>query len=241
MTIKTVPFHANGHVVTRNPVAEVQILTYEIGGKVIARLDRSNMSYSCGMCGEFMEERTTPEAVHFDTPCPAAEGMTTVIRLEVPSGKIVVEDDLRPLFNGFDHDGFASYNSVRGQAQVVEAFAKDKCAFGPVGNSCPTLWKTGEDTYVIARMPYDNEESDEPTPVPEDAKKLASICTDLWAYSIVDYDEWRRRGGDPESLPWTTTIVEIPAGTYEFTYHGGELDFDGDADHVVWTDIKKVA
>lgn len=259
--LKTVPFHPNGHLVTREPMSEVQIIMYEIGGEEIVRLDRSHMSYSCGLCGEFLDERATPEAVYFDKPCPVSEGITTVIRLKVPSGKIVVDDDLRPLFDGFDDgedQGFVTYNSVLGQAQVIEAFAKQGCAFGPVGNSCPGLWKTGEDTYVIARMPYsddeDAEEYDEPVPIPEGAQQLASICTDLWAYSIADYDEWLKRGGvlvpktdaetgettmEPES--WTTTIVEVPAGTYEFTHHSGELDFDADQDHVVWADIRKVA
>ena len=37
-------------------------------------------------------------------------------------------------------------------------------------------------------------------------------------------------------------MVEIPAGTYEFTYHGGELGFDGDSyNTVIYTEIKKVA
>jgi hypothetical protein len=251
MDTKTVSFHPNGHQVARDPMTEVDVLVLDIGDSPVFMLDRARMSYSCGLCGQFMKERITPEGVYFDEPCPAAEGMTTVIRLEVPSGKIVVDDDLRPLFGNFEDEDFADYNSVLGQAQVVEAYARDKCAYGPVGNSCPGLWKTGEDTYVIARMPYDDE--DEQVPVPPEAEELASICTDLWAYSIADYDEWLRRGGvlvpkvdkktgetrmEPES--WTTSIVEIPAGTYEFTYHGGELDFDDDADHVVWADIKKV-
>jgi hypothetical protein len=255
---KTVPLHANGHWITRDRVGTVDLLMIEIGGEEVYYLDRAGMSYSCALCGKFIETRQTKDAVYVDDACPAAEGLTTVIRLEVPSGKIVVDDDLRPLFDGFDHDGFASYNSVLGQAQVVEAFAKQGCAFGPVGNSCPSLWKTGEDTYVIARMPYNDDEDaedfDEPKPIPEGAQKLASICTDLWAYSIADYDNWLARGGvlvpkhdkatgetrmEPES--WTTTIVEIPAGTYEFTFHGGELGFDDDKDYVVWTDIRKVA
>ncbi len=226
-------------------MTEVDVFVFELDGEVHVHMDRSLMSYSCALCGDFIEERATPDAVHFDTPCPAAGGMTTVIRLEVPSGKIVVDDDMRPLFDGFDHDRFASYNSVRGQAQVITATAGDKCAFGPVGNSCPGLWKVGEDAYIIARMPYDDDEDSdtegEEIPSPADAQRLASICTDLWAYSIVDYDEWVRRGGDPEDMPNMAEIVEIPAGTYEFTHHSGELAFDGDADHVVWADIRKVS
>ncbi len=256
---KTVPFHANGHWLTRDRADTVEVLALEIGEETHVYLDRSDMSYSCALCGEFIETRDTAEAVYIDTPCPAAEGLTTVTRLEVPSGKLIVSDDLRPVFDGFDHDGFASYNSVLGQQQVIEAFAEQGCAFGPVGNSCPTLWQTGEDTYVVARKPW-AEGLDDPWAyeddvlAPEGARKLASVCTDLWAYSIADLEHWLSKGGtlvpkydkktgettmQPES--WADTIVEVPPGTYEFTFHGGELDFDPDADDVVWADIRKVA
>lgn len=247
MTTLTVPFETNGHRVTWLPMATVEVLSLEIGEETHLHLNRAHMSYSCWQCGEFIDPEVTAEAVRVKTTCPVpAEGLTSVIRLEVPSGRIVVDDDMRPLFNGFDHDNLADYNSVLGQHQVIEKFAEDKCAFGPVGNSCPTLWQTDEDTYVIARKPWltapDDPWADEDdVPAPEGARKLASVCTTLWAYSIVDYDEWVRRGGDPENLPAMAEIVEIPAGTYEFTHHSGETGFDGDEDDVVWADIKKVA
>jgi hypothetical protein len=243
----TVPFESNGHRVSNDDKGRtVQVLSLQVGEETHLHLDRSRMSYSCWQCGAFIDPEVTAEVVRVKTTCPVpADGITSVILLEVPSGKIVVDDDMRPMFSGFDHDGFASYNSVLGQHQVIEAFAEDGCAFGPVGNSCPGLWKVGEDAYQIARMPYgddeDAEDFDEPRPVPADAQRLAGICTDLWAYSIVDFDEWVRRGGDPEDMPNIAEIVEIPAGTYEFTHHSGELGFDGDDDHVVYADIRKVA
>lgn len=246
MTTLTVPFDSNGHLLTRKPISEVNVLAIEFPGEEPhLYLDRARMSYSCGMCGSFIDPEVTKEAVRVKDACPASGGITSVIRLEVPSGKIVVDDDMRPMFNGFDHDGFADYNSALGQHQVIEAFAEDKCAFGPVGNSCPALWQIDEGEYIIGRKPW-VESLDDPwmdeddVLAPEGARKLASVCTDLWAYSIVDFDEWVRRGGDPEDLPGMAEVVEIPAGTYEFTHHTNELDFDHDADDVVYADIKKI-
>lgn len=256
--ITKVPLNVNGHLVSREPMTEISAFVYDIGGEKVTQPMVSELFVSCGMCGEYPKYDVSKEGVKLSGPCADVRGITTTITLDVPSGKIVVDDDLRPLFNGFDRENFADYNSARGQAQVIEAFAEDKCAFGPVGNSCPDLWRTGEDTYIIARKPWaapgDDWADEGDVPPPEGAEKLAGICTDLWAYSIADYDEWIRRGGvmvgnykkhlgkvvhEPEQ--WTTTIVEIPAGSYEFTHHSGELDFDDDADDVVWCDIRKVA
>lgn len=241
--IRKLPLHANGHQVVPSGLPdEVEVFDFsEVPAmQEIPPYVSCGSIFACGWCGAYPKMRVDGDAVHIDEPCPAAGGITTVIRLEVPSGKIIVADDLRGVYDGFDHDGFASYNSALGQHQVIEAMAELGCAFGPVGNSCPSLWKTGEDTYQIARMPQDDE--DEYAPVPEGSERLAGIITDLWAYSIADYGDWLAKGGAPvEELGWTVSVVEIPAGTYEFTHHSGERDFDDDADHVVWADIKKVA
>lgn len=246
---KTLPFHPNGHQFSSDPLETVEVLVLEIGEETHNYLDRSRMSYSCFKCGGYrFEERVTDDGVHMDgEPCPVPdEGITTVITLEVPSGKIIVADNLRSVYNGFDRDKLADYNSVLGQAQFVEAMAKLGCAYGPVGNSCPTLWKTGEDTYIVARKPWltgdEDEWADEDSvPAPEGAESLAGIITDLWAYCIADYDDWLAKGGKPvEELGWSVIVVEVPPGTYEFTHHSGEKSFDPDADHVVFADIKRI-
>lgn len=246
MTTKTIPFEPKGHWLHRDrETATVEATVIEIGDETVFYLDRRDMSYSCALCGDYVElSENNPELVSAKEPCPAKDGLTTVTRFEVTSGKILVTDDVRPVFDGFDHDHFASYNSVLGQQQVIQAFADLGVAFGPVGNSCPGLWCLGEGEYQIARMPYDDGE-DSPTegeeiPEPAGAMKLAGIITDLWAYSIVDYDRWVEAGGDPDALTWAETVLDFPNGTYEVTYHGGELDFSDDKDHVVWADIKRV-
>jgi hypothetical protein len=138
----------------------------------------------------------------------------------------------------------ASYNSALGQAQAVEAMAAVGCAYGPVGNSCPGFYKTGEGTYVIANSGYsytgpeDGWGDDEDyTDIPVPGELLASVCTDLWAYSVADYDDYVSLGGIPQTVanPNTyRTFVNVPAGVYKFTHHTGERGFDRDSSAVTY-------
>ncbi|MFI1769098.1 hypothetical protein ACH41H_44700 [Streptomyces sp. NPDC020800] len=227
---KTLPLETNGHVLSFSGKTEAEV--YFIAG--IPQV--SGVAYDCGVCDERPKYRVTDTAIEVENPCPYPDGLTTEITLEVPSGKIVVTDDLR-LYR-YDDTGFASYNSALGQAQAIQAMAAAGCAYGPVGNTCPGLYRTGPDTYVVARPGYD--EDDNPD-LPED-DSLAGIVTDLWAYSIADFEHWKSRGGDPETLGWTETVVDITPGTYRFTHHTGERDFDPDAPGaVVFAHVERIA
>ncbi|MCZ1021106.1 hypothetical protein [Streptomyces noursei] len=181
--------------------------------------------------------RVVEDAVEVVDPCPYPDGITTTITLDVPSGKLLVTDDLRPVFN-WDDNVIADYNTVLGQAQAVEAMAAVGCAYGPVGNSCPGLYRTGPDSYIIASPRYDDD--DNPS-IPE-STRLAGICTNLWAYSLADFEHWKAKGGDPAELGWTGTVVDVPPGAYRFTHHSGERGFDSDSlETVIFAHIECVA
>ncbi len=206
--------------------------------------------YDCYHCGRVLRYRlngnvvqVTGEGMLFSEKCPYPDGITTKTQLTVPSGQLIVADDLRPVYNGFNDKRFASYNTVYGQHQVIQAYAEQGCAFGPVGNSSPTLYQTGLTTYAIANVGYDEETGS--GIVPSGWAGRAWICTDLWAYSIADYEDWKDRCGDDvehyrERLGHYT-VVDVPPGTYQFTHHTGEAGFDGDADGiVVYADIRRL-
>lgn len=164
--------------------------------------------------------------------------ITTKIQLKVPSGKVIVTDNLSGAYPYWSDDEVYDYNSFEGQAKAVEIMASRGVAYGPVGNSCPGFYRTGPDTYVLANLPY-NEDADKET-LPEGWTYLTAVITDLWAYSIADHDDWLSKGGDPTGLGWADTIVDLPVGVYEFTHHTGEEGFDRDADTVIFADIRKV-
>lgn len=204
------------------------------------------------MCGEIVDyEVKAGEAgkvgtARTETACPCPDGLTTVVTLPIPSGKMIITDDLRDVYHlsrGVE-DSFFTYNSARGQAQVVEAMAKLGCAYGPVGNTCPGLYRVGEKNagaYVITTFnhEYDDEGNVTNTPSLPESDRLAGIITDLWAYSAADYEDWQSKGGTGSDYDYT--VVNVEPGTYEFTLHTGEKSFNRDAPGtVVLADVRRV-
>ncbi|MEW1548394.1 hypothetical protein [Streptomyces tsukubensis] len=221
MTIERLPLHANGHLISRE--GEVEVLRLDGREPYV-----SGAAYSCAVCDRRPILRVTDNSVHVEEPCPYPDGITTTITIDVPSGKLLIADDLRPVFN-WDGNAIASYNSILGQAQAVEAMAAVGCAYGWVGNSCPGLYRTGPDSYIIATPRYD----DDGNPSLSEDTRLAAICTDLWAYSIADLEHWKSQGGDSLALGWSDTVVDVPPGTYRFIHHSGERSFDSDSEETV--------
>ncbi|MFI5986825.1 hypothetical protein ACIBEA_38935 [Streptomyces sp. NPDC051555] len=178
---------------------------------------------NCRACGVYPSARVVGGVAEVEEPCPDADGITTTVTIEVPSGKLLVSDSLRSVFS-IDHDAFTSLDSARGQAQVIEAMAALGCAFGPATNCDLGLFRTGPDTYIMARPEWDEDD----TPSLADSSRMASVCTDLWAYSCADFEHWQARGGDPADLDWSDTVVDVAPGTYRFVQHSGERGFDFD-------------
>jgi hypothetical protein len=234
MTIKELPLHANGHRVTGNQPEIVKIIESSVGVPFsVTHL------FNCAGCGEYFSPRLADDGAYIDSPCAVTDGITTVTRLNVPSGKIIVSTDLRPVYDGYNHEERPSYGSTLGVALTVEAFGEQGCAFGFVGDAWPDLYQTGETSYVLANCPWDDD-FDAPQ-APGGWKMLAGVSGAVWSYSIADYADWKARGGKECDLE-AFTVVDVPAGTYEFTYHGGEKGFDRHSyDTVLFTHIEKVA
>ena len=222
---------------------EVLICTVIVNGKLPGIDTLGDYFYRCSLCGGGQSLEIREDVAFPEDPCPYPDGITTEILLKVPSGKIIVTDDLRPVYNGFDREGFADYNSSLGQSQVVRAFAEQGCAFGHVLHS-PDLFRTGEGTYVFANLPYYENEDDEYETeeiIPKGWTRVAGVCTDLWAYSVADFEDWKSKGGDPDKMSWKDSVVAVPAGTYKFTHHTSERGFDHDGPGlVVFAHIERV-
>jgi hypothetical protein len=230
-------------------------------------------AFNCATCDEYpsfsveVDEAGEPVKLVAKNACALTEGVPMVIELAVPSGKIIVTDSLRPVFD-FD---LLNYNSKAGQAEAQQIMAAQGCAFGPVGNSSPSLVRICDAesrSFVISDFDEELEPGDEGYVVGE---MLADICTDLWAYSIADLDHfvatarakfeaadaeereklmrrelfaWAVQPGDPrdriEQLGWTVTVVDVTPGTYRFTHHTGERGFDDDAWPAVYAHVELV-
>lgn len=199
------------------------------------------LSHSCHQCDEWMSYDLIDGKAVAKTECQYQQGFTTVVEIDVPSGRLVCDDSLRDA-EGFDwEDGDkASYNTRLGQAQVVEELATRGLAFAPVGNSCPGMWEVEPGKYVVANAGY-NEETDEDEVPSFDGKLVNSFCTDLWAASMADYDYFLSRGGREVAEHDTRWVMDVPPGRYRMTYHGGENDFDNHAaGEVIFAEFERI-
>jgi hypothetical protein len=227
MSTRGLPFRANGH---ETAVAEgTPVDVFELA--ISSRGASPDPGRQCWTCDQWLDLVITDDAVTVATPCPCPDGITTVITLAVPSGRIIVTDDLRPVYDWRDArrkdpPGMAGYNSALGQAQATWAMAAQGCAYGPVGNTSPGLYRTGDGTYAIASLDYHPDTDQEV--LPAGWQPLASVCTDLWAYSVADYEDWLSRGGNPAEMGWSDTVVDVLPGYYELTHHTGERSFRRD-------------
>ncbi|GAA1623960.1 hypothetical protein GCM10009733_020750 [Nonomuraea maheshkhaliensis] len=232
MSIYRLPLEANGHLISRK--SELEVLRLDIGGQLVVF---GEDHYRCAFCDQWPTFNITEAVVAVRDPCPYPDGITTTITFNIPSGKLLVADDLRPIYDWYDTN-FASYSSAIGKAQAIKAMAAIGCAFGPASNCGLGLYRTGPDNYIIATPTYDDD--DNPS-IAEDTQ-LAKICTDLWAYSMVDFQAWKTRGGDPAKLGYGDTVVDIPPGTYQVVHHSGERGFEWDiAETVVWAHMERIA
>lgn len=188
---------------------------------------------SCTYCGEDGFETETNGIAFRITgrPCEFPNGLPpTEWELNVPSGKLVVANDLRLIFP-LPEDGKFEMNTNLGCRQTALAYAANGMSHASVGNTSPGVYKCGEGLYKIANEPGEerwDEKKEEWVPIKPapkfEGEKVASICTDLWWYSICDHDEYQRRlkhfkqkpknfrGGEPE-------FVTVKPGVYRFRHN----------------------
>ena len=191
------------------------------------QLGRSMREHQCPTCSQSLRLGFNGKGfVWMGKPCEFADGIVTEFELNVPSGKIVVDDDLRTWFP-VDED--YDVNGMVGCHLSSLAAAKVGMAYGFVGNTCPHVYRNGDDKFVIGNYReevWDNEkkeyfENPDGCPWGED---VASICTDLWWYSIADYDDFARRVAHytPDKplkkilKHWTFNVVDVKPGVYKF-------------------------
>lgn len=163
----------------------------------------------CPYCYARIAEATNGKVLRVaEDSCPHPKGFAPLQwELNVPSGRIVVADNLLkwfPLPEGDHH--IKCVNSTIGCRETSLEYAANGLAHGYVGNSCPGVYRLAKGSYTIAQRA-------------KGKKRVASISTSLWWYSVCDADEFalrtQRFGGDLEEAG--ATVVEVPPGVYQFT------------------------
>ncbi len=194
---------------------------------------KGNCLSRCSICGEDPDFCIDGVSIYPETLCVYPKGITLSFELNVPSGVMVIANDLRPEFGIL---GSYDINTSMGCVKQSLKMAENGCAQAFVGNTCPGVYRVSKDNFVIANPVYD--EKRDKAVLPKNWEEVASICTDLWWYSIVDGDEFLRRG-----LKFADGIdkVDVRSGVYKFTHFRHLLDFDDSCGKAtIFTEIKWV-
>jgi hypothetical protein len=100
-----------------------------------------------------------------------------------------------------------------------------------VGNTCPGVYQINDSKFVIGTA------TERKRPV-KGAKRVAGICTDLWWFSIVDYDQFVSRSGrEPGEYE---EVVSVKPGVYRFRHRYHQVDDDDYRNPQIYTYIDRV-
>lgn len=170
----------------------------------------------CSECGKhfsFTREGNTLVAAN---ECEVPGGIKPYdVLLNVPSGRIVMANDLRELTMV---EGSFNVNLTKGQVALTQAYAEDGMAHICTGNTCPSVIEQNDG--IVVAIGDDFYEGD-PHAVrkTKHGTKHGSICTDLWWYSAMDKDLFEARCAEQGIDPKTLIEVEIKVepGVYAFS------------------------
>lgn len=181
------------------------------------------ITQQCRYCeqGQFRLETNGAVLRLAGEPCAFPNGLPkNEWELNVPSGKLVVANDLRKLFPD-GHVGDADLNTLGGLREVSNAYATVGLAHGFVGNTNPGVYQLSPHQFKIAIAP---DETVEP-PVPFEGEEVAVIGTELWWYSLCDADEFARRRERfvKASCDENVDTLSVRPGVYRFV-HDDEVD-----------------
>lgn len=180
---------------------------------------------TCGECGAHLHATFDGKTVRVAEPCACPEGMPEFsMEIDIPSGKMVFANDLRRFYSDPPHDrprgvgltgsGYDLGTNV-GTREESLVWAAAGMGYGYVGNSCPGIYKMGPNHFVIGRDGYELRD-DGDVETPHAGKRIGTICTDLWWYSIGDDDYLKTKGYKPNKT--YDRIVTVTPGRFRITH-----------------------
>lgn len=198
--------------------------------------------FNCHECGEKLKLETNGPDWICSNPCPYPKGIGPfVFELNVPSGKLVVANNLCKYFPVQD---FFHINNRAEEKNRTLAFAKAGLAHCFVGNTCPGVYGEKSSRFIIGSHTRKNPRFKNGGPT----RRLAGICTDLWWFSICDYDEFCKSSRHEsvqtcnEFLKNSCEIVKCLPGVYRFKhmYHMRDHDDYKDDKNFIYTYFEKI-
>ena len=133
------------------------------------------------------------------------------------SGKVVLENDLREFFTELE----SNFDGPKWIIDLMTGYSKEKFLHGYVGNSCPTFWISDDNKEIVVGTKYKSDEhSDEPDM--NGYSEWGYVCTDLWWYSLVDYEVLKEiTGYSDEQMNESFECIDMPEGTWELEHYYG--------------------
>jgi hypothetical protein len=161
----------------------------------------------------------------------------TVVEITVPSGKLIVSDDLRRTPT-FDIDPQQSINYGAGCDAYSKLQAEQvNVAYASVGNTCPSITVDADGLIQIVTLDWTQETG----PIFENNEvSVGTICTSHWAAMATDYQHWLDNGGKPideanaEFKFDTYFVLDVEPGKYRWTVfsHSDRFNSDEPGRHV---------
>ena len=165
----------------------------------------------CNHCGEPVELSVEEDMVVANTECSFPHGVpdSYSIDIDVPSGKLVFANDLRDFYEWApDFD----INSLKGQMKSAMFYGDQGLGFGHIGNSCPSIFQDGRSIH-IGNPGYNDDMDEVIDPIP--GERVGGVATDVWSFSVADYDDLSERGWDSECYP----TIKTKPGKYRLTIY----------------------
>lgn len=164
-------------------------------------------------------------------PVPEPFEGPTVVEIAVPSGKLIISDDLRkaPLF---EIDPQQSINYRAGCDAYSKLLAeKVNVAYASVGNTCPRITVNADGLIQIVSLDWTKETG---VLFEEGEVEEGQLSTDHWAAMATDYDFWLACGGksvEEANAKYsfeTHYVLDVAPGKYRWTVFAHSADFDSD-------------
>jgi hypothetical protein len=195
---------------------------------------------TCNSCCRDVKFKLTKTKIVADSECPHPDGYPAYsVRLNVPSGKIIFGNDFRDLI---EIDASYDINRTKGCEQTSRAYADAGMIHIFVGNTCPGVYQISERRINLLSKEYiysSDDDADESAPGAKEPKGecVGGICTDLWWYSAMDYDLFKKLAKKRHGKKWKDrisrweSIVKVEPGCYKAVgqSHIVRWDYEGDS------------
>jgi hypothetical protein len=154
----------------------------------------------CNSCGERLSFKVSDswETYTSNTECKYKDGFPPIeALLEVPSGEILLFNDLRKFYDKPEER--IDVCTTSGVELYTKHYAKQGLIMHFISNTSPDVVQINDERLEIGNFMCEEEEGCEldtcPGPSCKVVNKIGSICSDLWWYCAVDKDTFEKRIG----------------------------------------------